>query len=235
MDTFDSSLLKELQKEQLELSKKVVIQDLQQEVKLIAGCDSSIIEDKYIFSIFVVFKYPSLDEIEIKFNHSPIELPYIPGYLAFREIPNLLKVYDQLENKPDLIMVDGNGIIHPRRMGIASHLGVLLNKPTIGVAKKLLFGKTSMPENPKGNHSEIKHQLSNEIIGYSLRSKDNVKPILVSPGHLVSLKDSLNFVLDTLRKHKLPEPTRIADLYSKKFKTTDSNTKFSGNTQMHLF
>jgi deoxyribonuclease V len=211
-------LMKELTQKQEELMKKLQLKtpkDLN--IKILAGCDSSIINDEYIFSIFVNFKYPTLEVLEYSYDVAKISLPYIPGFLAFREIPALLKAYRKLKLEPDLIMVDGNGIIHKRKMGIASHLGILLNKPTIGVAKKLLFGKF-LPASPtKGSYSPVANP-NNETIGYALRTKDRVKEVFVSPGHLTDLKTALEITLNCIREHKLPEPTRIADLYSKKYK-----------------
>jgi deoxyribonuclease V len=215
-EPFDPKILQELREKQINLQRQIELRPLQHKIKLIAGCDSSIINQEKIFSIFVIFKYPTLEEIEVEHQTSELTLPYIPGYLAFREIPNLLKAYDLLKNKPDVIMVDGHGIAHPRGLGIASHLGALLKIPTIGIAKKVLVGNFKMPEREKGSYTNLIYK-DNEI-GYALRSKDKVKPIFVSPGNLITAEESLQITLNTLKNHKLPEPTRIADLYSKKLK-----------------
>lgn len=218
MQIITRELINNLKQQQSELAKDVSLVPLNLEkIKFISGCDSSIINDKYIFSIFVNFTFPELEEIEIVYDYSEIELPYIPGFLAFREIPNLLKTFSKIENQPDLIMVDGNGIIHPRGLGIASHLGVELGIPTIGVAKKLLYGNFTPPGLTKGHYTDIITK-TGEVIGYAYRSKDNVNPVFVSPGHLVTLQSSLEIFKMTLKKHKLPEPTRIADKYSKQLK-----------------
>jgi len=218
-------LIAQLTQKQKELASKLILQtpkDLN--IKTIAGCDCSILNQEYIFSVFVNFTYSDLEIIEVVTDYSRITLPYISGYLAFREIPTLLKSYKKLKTEPDLIMVDGNGIIHPRNIGIASHLGILLKKPTMGVAKNLLFGKYAMPGSKKGSVSEVLDK-QNRVIGYALRSKDNVKPVFVSPGHLISLEDSLKIALNTLKSHKLPEVTRIADKYSKELKNRGSTLK----------
>jgi deoxyribonuclease V len=157
-----------------------------------------------------------MEVLEKVWNYAPLEIPYLPGYLAFREAPNLLKAYDKLQTKPDLIMVDGHGISHPRRLGIASHLGVLLNKPTIGIAKKILVGKYTAPELTKGSFSPVMHK--NEHIANALCTKENVKPVFVSPGHLVDLDFATEMAIKTTKKHKLPEPTRLADYYAEVFK-----------------
>ncbi len=209
-------LLKELKGKQEELRKQIVLQPLKENIKYIAGCDSAFSGDN-ITSIFVVFSFPELEQLEVVHHTSPVTLPYIPGFLAFREMPNLLLAYKKLKHIPDVIMVDGHGIMHPRRMGIATQLGVTLNVPTIGVAKKKLVGDHGMPDSVKGSRTYLTHE--GETLGVVLRSKDNVKPIFISPGNLCDIQGALNLTLQTLLKHKLPEPTRIADLYSKKLKS----------------
>jgi len=208
-------LLQKLTQEQNELRKRIALKPLEKPIRYIAGCDSAFSGDN-ITSVFVIFTFPELEEIEIVHHTSVVTLPYIPGFLAFREIPNLLLAYKKLKHKPDLIMVDGHGIMHPRRMGIGAHLGVVLNVPTIGVAKSKLVGTFEEPPATKDSFTEVFHQ--GEMIGFCLRSKDNVKPIFVAPGNLCDMETSLTITSQTLRKHKLPEPTRIADIYSKKLK-----------------
>ncbi len=218
MQQISSDLIKSLIKKQNELQEQVKIQPLKHSVKIIAGCDSSLVGQK-IFSVFVMFKYPSLEQLEIAYDYSYLELPYIPGLLAFREIPNLLKTFNKVKCMPDLIMVDGHGISHPRGMGIASHLGVLLNIPTIGIAKKPLVGKYRMPKSTKLNSTEL--LFNDKMIGFALRTKDNIKPVFVSPGHLITHEQALDFAIATTAKFKLPEPVRIADKYSKTLKKVE--------------
>jgi deoxyribonuclease V len=208
-------LTAQLREQQQQLRKDVMLSPLSQPVQNIAGCDSSFIGEN-ILSVFVVLSFPELEEIEVQYHVSPVELPYIPGFLAFREVPNLVKTYQQLKHKPDVIMVDGHGMMHPRRMGIATHLGVVLNRPTFGVAKKKLVGKYEEPATTKDAASYVTH--NQEVVGVALRSKDKVKTIFVSAGHLCTLDDAFSLTVQTLRSHKLPEPTRIADKYSKSLK-----------------
>lgn len=208
-------LISELTEKQRQLRKQLIIQKIDRPIHIIAGCDSALLDNK-IFSVFVLFEYPSLKEIEVQTSFSPLTLPYIPGLLAFREIPNLLLAFQKIQHKPDLIMVDGHGIMHPRRMGIAAHLGIVLNVPTFGVAKKRLAGTYLEPDIHKGDYTYVTHQ--KETVGIALRSKDKVKPIFISPGHLCDISTVTEITLNTLKKHKLPEPTRLADLYSKKLK-----------------
>jgi len=206
--------LDELAQRQNELRKKVILKPIDFEIRYIGGCDSAFRGD-LINSVFVILDFKSLKLVEIKNLTSIVEFPYIPGFLAFREVPNLIKVYESLKIKPDLIMVDGHGISHPRGLGIASHLGVMLNKPTIGVAKSLLVGKYKKPCFKKGCKEPVYY--NNQVVAYALRSKDNISEIFISPGHLVDLESSLNIVMKTLKGYRLPEPTRIADYYSRKF------------------
>ena len=143
------------------------------------------------------------------FRSLPTTFPYIPGFLSFREIPALLKALEQLKITPDLIFCDGQGIAHPRRLGIACHLGVLIDVPAIGVAKSLLVGKYGEVPQEKGSCTPLQDQ--GETIGVVLRSRVNVKPIYISIGHRISLPTAVKYVRDCLGKYRLPEPTRIAD------------------------
>lgn len=212
----DPELIKQLTQEQQEMSRQVRLEKPDFKIKTIAGCDSSLVGEN-ILSVFILFSWPEMEVLEKVWNYEPIELPYLPGFLAFREAPNLIKAYEKLQTKPDLIMVDGHGISHPRRLGIASHLGVKLNKPTIGVAKKILVGKYETPELRKGSFSPVMHR--NEHIANALCTKDNVKPVFVSAGHLVDLEFATEMAIKTAIKHKLPEPTRLADHYAEVFKS----------------
>lgn len=144
----------------------------------------------------------------------PEPFPYIPGLLAFREIPAILTALQQLDHLPDLFMVDGHGIAHPRRMGIATHLGVLLDMPAIGVAKSRLTGRYDMPDEKKGSFTPL-YAAKQEQIGVALRSRDRVNPLFVSPGHRVSMDRAAELTQKCLIKHRLPEPTRLADKLSK--------------------
>jgi len=209
-------LIQELRQQQEVLRAQLDLSRSPEEIKTIAGCDSAIIGED-IFSVFVIFSYPDLLELEVQVHQSATPFPYIPGFLAFREVPNLLLAYQKLSHLPDLIMVDGHGIMHPRRMGIAAHLGVTLNIPTIGVAKKRLFGKYAAVGEEKGAYSYMYDK--DEVLGIVLRSKEKVNPIFVSAGHLCTLETAHQVVLTTLHGYKLPEPTRIADKYSKELKT----------------
>jgi len=212
----DPALVQELTRQQQEMQQRVLIRKPDFDLQLIAGCDSSFIGEDTILSVFVLLTYPELEVVEKVWHHGPVELPYIPGFLAFREAPNLLQAYRKLQQKPDLIMVDGHGISHPRRLGIATHLGLHLQKPTMGVAKKVLVGKYTEPAAAKGSISPLVYK--NEVIANVLRTKYNIKPVFVSPGHLMDLDAATEIALACATKYKLPEPTRLADHYAAVFK-----------------
>lgn len=144
---------------------------------------------------------------------TPTTFPYISGLLSFREIPAILAAIAQLEAMPDILMVDGHGIAHPRRMGIAAHLGALLDMPSLGVAKKKLCGNHEEPEDRKGSTVPLFHR--GEQIGIVLRSREGVKPLYISPGHRMGMDSALSFALHCLTRYRLPEPTRLADKFSK--------------------
>ena len=139
----------------------------------------------------------------------PTSMPYIPGLLSFRELPALLQALNDLPQRPDLLFVDGQGIAHPRRLGIAAHLGVVADLPSIGVAKTLLVGRGETPDEGRGARSELLDGA--EQVGWLVRSKDGVRPLVVSPGHRVSLRSAPDLVLRYVTRYRLPEPTRLAD------------------------
>jgi deoxyribonuclease V len=142
-------------------------------------------------------------------------MPYVPGFLSYRELPVLVKAYKKLEIRPDIMLIDGQGIAHPRGLGLAAHLGVVLNVPAIGCAKSPLYGTFSMPGAKRGSHRVIRS--GRQSIGVVLRTRDNVKPLFVSPGHLVDIHDSLRIVLRAARGYRLPEPIRYAHKMAGKF------------------
>lgn len=198
---------------QKQLASSVITQDrLLSPIKLIAGVDIGFEkkDDMTITrAVVVVLSYPNLDVVDHALHKEITKMPYIPGLLSFREIPTALTAFDKLTLRPDLIMVDGQGIAHPRRLGVASHLGLWLDIPTIGVAKKKLCGKFKAIAQEKGAWTTLIDK--NEIIGAVLRSKSQINPLFISTGHLISLETALNWVNLCLTKYKLPEPTRQAD------------------------
>ncbi|HET9680263.1 MAG TPA: deoxyribonuclease V [Gammaproteobacteria bacterium] len=200
---------------QSELAVQVIVRDTEATPPaLIAGVDVGFEARNTITrAAVVVLRFPGLEVIEQQLVKVPTQMPYIPGLLSFRELPALLPALEKLKNKPDLIMCDGHGIAHPRGLGIASHLGVLLNKPTIGVAKKKLVGEFEMPSDVKGSATPLHYH--NQLIGTVLRTRERVKPVFVSPGHRISHAAAVALTLQCVTRYRLPEPTRLADKLSK--------------------
>ena len=195
---------------QEQLRHQVVRSDHLGEVKYVAGVDIGF-ENNFAISksAIAVLTYPELELVEQAIARIPTAFPYVPGYLSFREIPAILAAFPQLKITPDLILCDGQGYAHPRRLGLACHLGILLDIPTIGVAKSLFIGKHESVPIEKGNWKPLIDQ--EETIGVVLRSRTNVKPIYVSIGHKISLPTALDYVMGCLTKYRLPETTRWAD------------------------
>jgi deoxyribonuclease V len=179
------------------------------EPRFIAGIDVSIRKSRGIgTAAVVVLEYPSLELVETKTIQGNIDFPYVPGLLSFREAPLILKAYEQLTHTPDLIMVDGQGIAHPRRLGIAAHLGLFFDIPTIGCAKSRLCGTHQMPTLDPGYFEELIDD--NETIGVALCTKHNTKPVYISIGNKIALEDAIYWVMCCCRGYRLPEPIRFA-------------------------
>jgi deoxyribonuclease V len=207
--------IEQARKIQVSLAAKVRCTPLRKKPKLIAGVDAAFSENQ-IFAAACLFAFPELallDEVGVV---SSISFPYIPGYLSFREGEAIIRALRLLKAKPDLILIDGQGIAHPRRMGIASHIGVLLDQPTIGCAKSRLVGEFEEPDWKRGAHSPLLFQ--EKIVGMVVRTRDNVRPLFISPGHKVSLKNAMEIILQTTRGFRIPEPLRRADFLSKRVK-----------------
>jgi deoxyribonuclease V len=177
--------------------------------RLIAGVDISVNRwAKTGTAAVVVLSYPGLEPVEVKVVTDSLNFPYVPGLLSFREAPLILAACEELTVTPDLLMVDGQGIAHPRRMGLASHLGLCLDIPTIGCAKSRLCGSHDEPGNERSSYAEL---LGNgEVIGAVVRTRTGVKPVYVSIGHKIDLPTAIHFVLECCRGYRLPEPTRLA-------------------------
>lgn len=179
-------------------------------VRYVAGADISTERNSAdAHAGVVVMSYPDLKVVERCGAKSPLTFPYIPGLLAFREIPPLLGVFERLRHEPDLILLDGQGLAHPRGLGIASHVGLLLDKPTIGCAKSLLFGKYREPGSKRGMFSYLCDD-RRRVIGAVLRTRTGVRPVFVSVGHRIDLASAVRFVLDCSPRYRLSEPIRQA-------------------------
>lgn len=191
-------------------------------IKTVAGVDVSS-EDGTLYAAVVVLSYPQLEILTVTNASGPSPFPYIPGLLSFREIPILLEAWEKLTLRPDLILVDGQGIAHPRRFGIGAHLGVTLDVPTIGCAKRRLVGRHEEPGPHKGDWSPLVDK--GETIGAVLRTKDHVSPMFISCGHRVSLPSAIQLVLSCTTRYRLPEPTRQAHLASNVFRKSLKEAK----------
>lgn len=207
----------EARKLQQDLRHQLKIEPLPPVVKLVAGADISF--NKYestVYAGFIVLDISNLQPVAHALAISEAHFPYIPGLLSFREIPSLLKAWELLAIKPDVVMVDGHGIAHPRRLGIAAHFGLATNMASMGVAKKKLFGKYEEPEPAAGSYTRLTQ--GSETLGYVYRTKTNVKPVFISPGHKIGLPDVLHLTRQCTGKYRLPEPTRQAHLLVNKLR-----------------
>lgn len=191
-----------LKKEQEKLSSQIITQDefSVDEIKLIAGTCQSYLNDNTLIATIAVVRAHDFALVECSHFKATVNFPYIPGFLSYRESPALVSAFSLLENRPDIILVQGNGIIHPRKIGIASHLGLLLDIPTIGVAKKLLIGEIN----------DDKIVIEDKTFGYCIKSREVSNPVYVSPGHRISLTTTKKIIEQCCRGHKLPEPMHIA-------------------------
>ena len=202
--------VKEAIKTQIRLSKKIKYSKLRHPINTIGGCDASFSKDgSQIHAAVVILSYPSLKALEVATATHRADFPYVPGLLTFREGPAILSCLKKIRTRPDVLFFDGQGIAHPRRMGIATHLGILLDVPTIGCAKSKLFGTYKEPVHKKGFYSMLRGK-KGEILGAVLRTRDNVKPIFVSPGHKMNLHDAIDLTLAATPKYRIPEPLRQA-------------------------
>jgi deoxyribonuclease V len=201
-------------KVQAALRERLVLKWDGRDVNMIGGADVSLKEDKAHAAI-VLLRFPDLKPVEGVATDAPLVFPYIPGLLAFREGPAVLAAWDALQTKPDLLMIDGQGIAHPRGIGIASQMGLWLECPTIGVAKSRLYGRHEAPGPKRGDMADLRDERNpTHVIGAVLRSRENTNPLYISPGHLIDLPHTVDFVLKCCTGYRLPEPTRWAHRFA---------------------
>jgi deoxyribonuclease V len=186
--------------------------------RFVGGADASYDRaEKRAYGAIAVYTYPDLNLVEEAALEGPCPFPYIPGLLSFREAPIIIEVWKKLTRRPEVLLVDGQGIAHPRGQGVATHLGLLLDIPTIGVAKSRLVGEGEEPAPEAGAASPL--YFEGQVVGCILRSRTGVRPIYVSPGHRVDLTDCRTLVLGCVKKYRLPEPLRRADRLSRQWRT----------------
>lgn len=199
--------LQRLKEEQIKLARKVILKESFTEAETIAGADCAFYSNKIVAAIVVCDKEMKI--LEKQHSISDVKLPYIPGFLFYREGPAIADAYSKLSKKPTVLMLDGNGILHPLRIGIASQLGVLLDQATIGVAKTLLLGK----------NEDGKILVGNEIRAMEMKTREYSRPLYISPGHKISMEKSVEIAKDSIRPpHKLPEPLHLAHRLANKIK-----------------
>jgi deoxyribonuclease V len=194
---------------QNELRNDIIIQARDFPVNVIAGADISF--NKFSTTVYagiILLRFPDLIPIGYSLVKKEVLFPYVPGYLAFRELPALMAAWDNLPVKPDLLVADGHGIAHPRRMGIAAHFGVVAKTPTVGCAKKVLCGKYEEPASTKGSNTPL--VFKDEVVGAALRTKNAVKPVFVSPGNFMDVASTVDIITQCVGRYRIPEPTRLA-------------------------
>jgi len=208
---------------QRELRSRIQLTPLDKPVTTIGGADISF--NKYsevVYAGIIVLSFPDLKPVAEASTVATVRFPYIPGLLAFREIPALTEVWDQLEIKPDVLVLDGHGIAHPRRMGIATHFGLVTETPTIGCGKSRLTGKYEEPGDEPGSSSDLIHK--GEKIGEVLRTKKRCNPVFVSPGNLITMEESLDLIKKCVSSYRIPEPTRLAHLLVNRIRLANKDT-----------
>jgi len=197
----------EAKKIQRQLRDRVLVQPLDHQPEIIAGIDVSVKEEQARAAV-VLLSYPDPAPFHAVTAEMPVSFPYVPGLLAFREGPVVLAAMERLTDRPDVLMFDAQGLAHPRRMGLATHLGILLGVPAVGCAKSRLCGAYVEPDEQKGNWMPLID--GDEVIGAVVRTRDSVRPVFVSVGHRVDLETAISLVLGCANKYRLPEPTRWA-------------------------
>ena len=196
---------------QKELSSRLDLTELPSQIRRVAGADVSFSRKSgRIWAGVVVFSFPELSRIEEEWVQDKVSFPYIPGLLSFRELPVLLKALKRLKTDPELILCDGQGIAHPRGLGLASHLGLHVDMATIGCAKSRLVGEFSEVEEQKGSCAPLWYK--EQMVGAVVRTRQGVKPLFISPGNRITLDESVKIVLECCGKYRMPEPTRQAHL-----------------------
>lgn len=191
---------------------------------LVAGCDAAgrgrwARRDEEIIAGVLVLRIPGWELVDAAWARGPSPFPYIPGLLSFREAPLYLKAFHKLRLRPDILLCDGQGIAHPRGLGLASHLGLLLDLPTVGVAKSRLVGEHREPGRRRGCATRL--LLDGHVVGRVLRTQDGVRPLYISPGHKIGVAEAVSLVLRLAPRYRLPEPTRLADIWVTQLRTEE--------------
>jgi len=212
-----SHLIESWRKEQLDRAARVKIQPLSPIPRFVAGADCAFAADKKsIFAVAVVYDRVEQKVVEIARDHRPLTVPYVPGYLSFREGDAVLAAIGKLKHEFGVVCFDGQGMAHPRRCGLATHLGIELDMPAVGMAKSVLCGEFTEPKAEAGSISPLIHK--DETVGWVLRTRANVKPIFLSVGHRIDLPSATALAMACVTRYRIPEPTRQADIEVARFK-----------------
>lgn len=209
MSLYSTISIPEATQIQNELRSSLDIAERELNITTIGGADISLnLYSPTVYAGIIVLSFPQLIPVAYSLIKAETNFPYVPGFLAFREVPALVTALEQMEIKPGLLVVDGHGIAHPRRMGIAAHFGTLTKQPSMGCAKKRLYGKFEEPSMEFGSFSPMYDK--QEQIGYAFRSKAKTAPVFVSPGYGLGMQNSLDVIRQCTGKYRIPEPTRLA-------------------------
>lgn len=199
------------------LKKEIILKPFNEEINYVLAVDSSYLKkENFINSVAIIYDVRNSKVIEKAYSKKKITFPYIPGFLSFREIDSTLDAIGKIRSKYEIIVVDGQGIAHPRGFGFACHVGVIVKKPTIGCAKSKLIGTYNEPEMTRGSFSFLYHH--NKVTGAVLRTKNDIKPLFISPGNLIDVDSSIKIILQLTTKYRQPEPIRAAHLYAGEIK-----------------
>jgi deoxyribonuclease V len=194
---------------QEDLRKHIILENTCSEIRSIGGADVAYSKDgNFLFGAIAVLSFPKMEPLETSTAHGEASFPYIPGLLSFREAPILIETFKKLKVKPEVMIYDGQGIAHPRGIGLATHMGIWLDLPSIGCTKTPLLNDFKWPRLSKGSYESIRRE--GKEVGAVLRTKDKVKPIFISPGHRIDLQTSIQLILDTCSKFRIPDPLRRA-------------------------
>lgn len=206
------------------LRERVVLEDRFRRIRYVAGADIAFDpETNLAFAGVVVYRFPELEEVERRMARRKLQFPYVPGLLSFRESPILIAAFARLKTEPDLLLIDGHGLAHPRLFGLACHIGVLFDKPAIGCAKSLLVGEAGHPGVKAGSGAPL--DFRGQQVGVVLRTRDGVRPIFVTQGHRVSLPTAVKLVRQCLDGYRIPKPTREADRYVRDLRRAYQRTR----------
>jgi deoxyribonuclease V len=220
---------------QLQFKSRITLQSQCENPQLITAVDTAYNEkNSRLYAAAVTLKYPELENVERAVAEMEAGFPYIPALLAFREGPVILKALARLSTRPDVIIYPGHGVAHPRSFGMACHLGLLTDIPAIGCAKKCLTGDFRQPSEEKGSCSSL--FVSNVEVGFVYRTKDDVKPMFITPGYKCSIRDAIDIIVGCLTQYRMPEPLRLAHLFANKYKHSAAkklgvNKDCSGNRE----